>query len=134
MTAEIPVLDKGGLRQFGLTTGAIVAVLFGVVFPYLLDRTWPVWPWIVFAILTVWSLFAPVSLKPVYHGWMRVGFLLSKVTTPIVLTLVFVIAILPGSLLLRLFRKDPMRRVFDESVSYRVESRQPSVKNLEKPY
>ena len=134
MTDEIPGLDRGGLQQFGLTTGAIVAVLFGVVFPYLLDRAWPVWPWIVFAILIVWALIAPVSLNPVYRGWMRVGLLLSKITTPIILTLVFFIAIFPGSLLMRLFRKDPMRRGFDESVSYRVESRQPSIKNLEKPY
>lgn len=134
MNVEIPVLDRRGLRQFGLTTGAIVAVLFGVVFPYFLDRAWPLWPWIVFAILAIWALVAPMSLNPVYRGWMRVGMLLGKITTPIVLTLVFIVAILPGALLLRLFRKDPMRRRYDESVSYRVASRQPSVKNLEKPY
>lgn len=65
---------------------------------------------------------------------MRVGIALSKITTPIVLTLVFFVVIFPTSLLMRLFRKDPMRRSFDESASYRVVSRQPSVKNLEKPY
>ena len=134
MTDKIPVLDRGGLRQFGLTTGAIVAVLFGVVFPYFLDRAWPVWPWIVFAVLIAWALIAPASLNPVYRGWMQVGLLLSRITTPIILTLVFFVAIFPGSLLMRLFHKDPMRRSFNESVSYRVESRQPSVKNLEKPY
>ena len=131
---EIPPLDKAGLRQFGLTTGTIVAVLFGVAFPYLLDRAWPLWPWIVFAILALWALIAPATLHPVYRGWMRVGILLSKIMTPIILTLVFLIAIFPGSLLLRLFRNDPMRRKFDDSASYRVESRQPSVNNIEKPY
>ena len=30
--SDIPELDKRGLREFGLTTGAIVAVLFGIVF------------------------------------------------------------------------------------------------------
>ena len=134
MTHEIPVLDKGGLRQFGLTTGAIVAALFGIVFPYLLDLSWPLWPWIVFAVLGFWGIIAPTSLGPVYRGWMRFGMLLSKITTPIVLTLLFLITILPGAMLLRLFRKDPMRRSFDESSSYRVMAKQPSVENLEKPY
>ena len=36
-THEIPELDREGLRQFGLTTGGIVAVLFGVVLPWLFD-------------------------------------------------------------------------------------------------
>ena len=134
MTDEIPVLDRGGLRQFGLTTGAIVAALFGIAFPYLLDMSWPIWPWLVFAVLGIWAIIAPASLKPVYRGWMRAGMLLSKITTPIILTLLFLVAILPSALLMRLFRKDPMRRGFDESASYRIKAKQPSVKNLEKPY
>lgn len=134
LTSEIPELDKKGLRHFGLTTGAIVAGLFGVLFPYLFDLSWPRWPWIIFAVLAGWALIAPSSLRPVYRGWMRFGMLLGKITTPIILTLLFLIAILPGALLLRLFRKDPMRRRYDDSDTYRVVSTQPSVQNLEKPY
>lgn len=134
MTNQIPELDKSGLRQFGLTTGAIVAGLFGIVFPYLLDVSWPLWPWLVFAVLASWALIAPSSLRRVYQGWMRFGMLLGKITTPIIMTLLFLITILPGALLLRLFRKDPMRRSFNDSVSYRVNAKQPSVQNLEKPY
>lgn len=131
---EIPELDAKGLRQFGLTTGAIVAVLFGIVFPYLLDFSWPVWPWLIFAVLGTWALIAPSSLRPIYRGWMRFGMLLGRITTPIILTALFIMTILPGALLLRLFRKDPMHRSFDDSRSYRVISKQPSVENLEKPY
>ncbi len=134
MTHDIPELDRRGLRQFGLTTGAIVAGLFGIAFPYLLDVSWPIWPWLILAVLGIWALIAPTSLRPVYQGWMRFGMLLSKITSPIILTLLFIVAILPGSLLLRLFRKDPMHRSFDDSASYRVNTKQPSVKNLEKPY
>ena len=40
MTAphSIPELDRKGLREFGLVTGGIVAVLFGLFFPWLLER------------------------------------------------------------------------------------------------
>ena len=131
---EIPELDARGLRHFGLTTGAIFAGLFGIVFPYLLNASWPLWPWLIFAVLGIWALIAPASLRPVYRGWMRFGMLLGRITTPIVLTLLFIVAILPGALLLRLFRKDPMHRKFDDSKTYRVITKQPSVENLEKPY
>lgn len=130
----IPELDARGLRNFALTTGAILATLFGIAFPYLFSRPWPVWPWVVFAILAVWGITAPNSLRPVYRGWMHVGLLLSKVTTPIILTLVFIIAIIPTAIVLRLLGKDMMRRKTDGSPSYRVASKNPSVENMEKPY
>lgn len=132
--SDIPELDTAGLRKFGITTGAILAVLFGLAFPYLLDRPWPVWPWIVFAILAAWAIAAPNSLKPIYHGWMRVGMFLGRVTTPIIMTLVFVVAFIPFALVLRIMQRDFMRRKFDESSSYRVKSKPPSVENMEKPY
>ena len=134
MINKIPTLDKRGLRSFGLTTGSIVAVLFGIVFPYLFGASWPTWPWIVLAVLGIWALVAPKSLNHVYLAWMHLGQLIGKVTTPVVLTLVFFITIFPGALLMRLFRNDPMRREYDDSESYRVDSKQPSVKNLERPY
>jgi Saxitoxin biosynthesis operon protein SxtJ len=131
---EIPQLDANGLRQFGLTTGTIFAGLFGVLFPYLFERPWPIWPWVVFAVLVAWALAAPATLNPLYKGWMRIGLLLGRVTTPVILTVIFIVTILPGSIALRLFRRDYMRRKFDEAPTYRVISKKPSVANMEKPY
>ena len=131
---EIPELDKAGLRRFGITTGSIVAVLFGLVLPYLLDHGWPRWPWIVAAVLIAWALVAPGTLRPVYYGWMRIGLVLGKIMTPIILTLVYAIAVVPTSLILRLLGKDPLHRDFDQSSSYRVKSKDPSIDNMEKPF
>jgi len=132
--SDIPELDTKGLRSFGFTTGTIVAVLFGLVLPYLIGHAWPKWPWIVAGILFLWAAAIPTTLRPVYHGWMRIGLLLGKITTPIILTLVYAISVIPTSLFLRLFRKDLLHRKFDDSSSYRVESKEPSVGNMEKPY
>ncbi len=132
--SDIPELDRSGLRRFGITTGAIVAGLFGVVLPYLLDYAWPLWPWIVAAVLTGWALTAPGTMGPLYRGWMRFGLLASKIVTPVVLSFVYVITIIPTSIVLALMGKDAMRRKFDSGPSYRVRSKQPSVENMEKPY
>ena len=45
-THTIPELDRTGLREFGIVTGGIVAVLFGLLFPWLLERSFPLWPWV----------------------------------------------------------------------------------------
>ena len=64
----IPELDRKGYRDFGVTTGAIVAGLFGLFFPWVFGRAFPAeypwWPWALFAVLAVWGLAAPMSLKP----------------------------------------------------------------------
>ena len=45
----IPELDREGLRKFGLTTGAVFVAIFGLFFPWILDKNWPTWPWFVAA-------------------------------------------------------------------------------------
>jgi len=130
----IPELDRKGLREFGLVTGAIVAVLFGLFFPWLLERDWPLWPWIIFGVLAVFGLVAPMALNPVYKIWMRFGLIMSKIMTPLIMSIVFYIVITPVGLFRKVFAKDSLARTFDETDSYRVPSKKAPVENLEKPY
>ena len=132
---KIPTLDRKGLREFGLVTGGIVAALFGLFFPWLLELEFPRWPWILAAVLAVWALAAPSSLAPVYRGWMRLGLLLSKVTTSLVLGIVFYLVFLPVGGLIRLAGKDPMARKFDpDADSYRIHSAKPTRESVERPF
>ncbi|MGI9309114.1 MAG: SxtJ family membrane protein [Gammaproteobacteria bacterium] len=136
---SIPELDRKGFRDFGLVTGGIVAVLFGLFFPWVFDAEFPSgfprWPWILFAVLGTWGLVAPMSLAPVYKIWMRFGLLMSKVMTPLVLGIVFYSMFAPMGFVMRICGKDSMKRKFsDSATSYRVASRKAPVKNLEKPF
>ena len=131
----IPELDRKGLRDFGLTTGAIVAGLFGAFFPWVFERAFPMWPWIILAVLGGWALVAPTSLRPVYRGWMRFGLLLSRVTTPIIMGALFFVVIVPVGFLMRLAKNDPLHRRFDPSATtYRTETKAQPRENLERPY
>jgi len=133
--ADIPELDAKGLRNFGLSTGAIVAGLFGLFLPWLFERPIRLWPWVVFAVLAAWALIAPRSLRLVYRYWMKLGLLLSRVTTPIVLGIVFFLVILPTGLIRRAFGRDAMARTFDDvAASYRIKSRDHGSHKLENPY
>ncbi len=136
MEHVIPELDREGLRRFALTTGAIVAALFGLFFPWVFSFKYPAWPWVIFLVLAVWGLAHPASLKPVYYWWMRFGLLLSKVTTPIVMGVVFFLVLVPTAVFMRYFlRRDPLNRSFDsETESYRVPSRKVDPDALTRPF
>ena len=131
---SIPELDARGLRRFGLTTGGIVAGLFGILFPWILDRAVPTWPWVLAAVLIAWGLAAPASMRPVYRGWMALGLLLNKVTSPIIMAVVFFLAVTPMGLLRRVLGHQlPIHR--DAAVkSYRRSSRKARPEDLERPF
>ncbi len=133
---SIPELDRKGYRDFGLTTGAIVAGLFGLFFPFILDRPLPVWPWIIFAVLAAMALAVPMGLAPVYKYWMKFGlFMGTYIMTPLIMLIVFVAMFVPIGVLMRLFGKDAMARKLDSTANtYRLPSEARPVKNLEKPF
>lgn len=133
---EIPILDNAGLRKFGLTTGAIIIVLFVLFFPWVFDmEALPTWPWIVAAALWVPAFLMPVALRPVYNLWMKIGHGLGWVNTRIILGILFYAMFVPMGLIMRLFGGDPMARKLDASVSsYRKESIRVDKDRLEKPY
>ncbi len=131
----IPELDRKGLREFGLVTGGVLAGLFGLVLPWLFERSYPLWPWVVGGVLALWGLVAPMSLRPVHYWWMRLALLLSRVTTPLILGLVFLLVFMPVALVMKLLGRDPMARRFDDrATSYRVPSHKAPREQVEKPY
>ena len=135
MDYKIPELDRKGLREFGLTTGAVVVAIFGLFFPWLLELDWPVWPWVIAAPLWLLALVYPLWLRHIYRAWMRFGLLASRIMTPLVLGIVFFGMILPIALVWRLTGNDPMRRTLDPNQkSYRVQSIKSPKEKLEKPF
>ena len=133
-TVQIPELDGKGLREFAFVTGAIVAGLFGLLLPWLFDAGLPIWPWIIFGVLALWGLILPKSLRPVYHGWMRFGLFMSRITTPLILGIVFYLIISPIGLIRRTFGTDPLRRDLDDADSYRVPSKRAPADHLKRPF
>ncbi len=133
---NIPTLDKKGLRRFGITTGAIIVVLFALFFPWVFEvKTMPLWPWIVAGLLWTPALLTPSVLRPVYTVWMKIGHAIGWVNTRIILGVIFYVLVLPMGLLMRLFGNDPMARKLDKSVSsYRIKSVSDPKDRLEKPF
>lgn len=133
-THPIPELDRKGLREFGLVTGAFTGGLFGLLLPWLVDYPYPAWPWVISGVLGLWAVLAPMTLRPLYRVWMQFGQLMSRITTPIIMGIVFYLVITPFALGFKLLGKDAMRRKFDDSKSYRVTRIRIRDDSLEHPY
>ena len=132
---DIPVLDRKGLRQFGLTFGGIVACLFGLIIPLIFGLNYPRWPWVVLLIFVAWSTMAPGTLAGFYQLWMRFGLLLNAVTSRIILGVVFYLVVLPIGVVARLGGHDAMCRKFDKKLeSYRTKSEAKDADRMEKPF
>ncbi len=135
MTHDIPELDKDGLRKFALVTGSIIAILFGLLLPFLFNLNYPLWPWYLACLLGLWGLIAPVSIRGLYRQWMRFGLLLNKITTPIIMGLVFYGVITPTAMIMKLIGRDPMHRTLNDGLStYRLPSRKNDKSHIEKPF
>jgi len=135
LNLEIDKLDKKPLRNFGLLTGTIISVLFGLLLPWIFSHDIPLWPWIVAGILWVWAMLSPLTLMPVYRIWMRIGYGLGWINSRIILGVMFYIIFLPSGLIMRLVGKDPMARTLNVNQdSYRVPHTLRNKNHVERPF
>lgn len=129
------VISVKELRQFALSTGIVVALLFGWFFPWIAGAKINMSVLAFSSLWIAWGLLLPKTLRPVYNGWMRFGQLMNKITTPLILSILYFGLITPLGLLMRLFGNDPLKRKLDGSVkSYREVSSEIKVNDLEKPF
>jgi hypothetical protein len=57
----------------------------------------------------VLAIIAEGVLSPLNKAWMKLGLLLSKIVTPVVMGLIFYTTVTPIGLIMRLLRKDLLR-------------------------
>lgn len=130
-----PTPTAGELRRFGLLMGCFIGGIFGLLFPWLWNLKFVLWPWIVGGLFIFWGLAAPASLAPVFRGWMIFGGVVGWINTRIILALVFYLVFFPVGFFMRRRGWDPLRRAWkDDMISYRIQSKTPNRKQMEKPF
>lgn len=113
---ELP-LPPDRSTGFVFTVVALVVAYFWRNDPTVLNASL----WIA-GVLALISIVYPVLLRPLNIVWMRFAMLLSKVMNPIVMFLLFLIAIVPAGLLMQL-GYDPLARRRKEGSSYWIEKK-----------
>jgi hypothetical protein len=108
--------------------GIVFTVVFAVIacYPLLAGREIRLWSLIIAGIFLVLALLIPSVLAPAKRLWMKFGELLHRIVSPLALSILFFVAVLPTGLLLRLLGKDPLRlRLDPKAESYWIKREPP---------
>ena len=91
--------------------GWVFTVAFVVVgvWPLISGRPIRIWSLIVAAIFLVATLLAPALLALPNRLWGKLGILMNRVVSPVVLAFLFYVVVTPMGVMMRMFGKDSMR-------------------------
>lgn len=94
-------------RAFGIVFTVVFAVIGAWPLPW--GNPPRIWALVLAAAFLAVALAAPALLAPLNRLWLRLGLLLHKIITPLVMGLIFFLAVTPTGLILRAMGKDPLR-------------------------
>ena len=98
--------EKRDIRIVFLIFSAIFAVISWRHYPSILSYALM---GLILLILPIVA-FSPIILRPVFKLWLKIAHAIGWFNTQVLLTIVFILVFIPTGLIMRLFRKDPMKR------------------------
>jgi hypothetical protein len=133
MTIELgAVKTRQDLRKFGVTVG----IAFGVITAITIWRGHSTAATVlgsIAGVLILGGLIAPAALRPVEKAWMGLALVLSKVTTPIFLGIVYFLVLTPAGILRRTIGRNPLRHDADNG-TYWHDRRDAPASDLERQF
>lgn len=116
-----PELPLPSDRSTGLVFTAVALI---VAYLWRADATVLQAALVVAGVLAAISLLIPIALRPLNILWMRLALLLNKIMNPVIMMVLFAIAIVPAGLVMQM-RYDPLRKRPRKDVgSHWIERRQ----------
>jgi heme/copper-type cytochrome/quinol oxidase subunit 4 len=109
----------GEAYKFALLITCTLPILFGILLPVIFGHSYPTWPWLAGVSFGLIGLIFPQAMKHIHVYWHIFGEKIGKVNTKIILSVFYVLVIVPIGLIMSMF-KDPMRMKEKNTDSYRV--------------
>lgn len=106
-----PPFQSSSNRSFGLLFCCFF--LFLAFLPLLHHHSVRIWSVVVSLVFLILALARPQFLQPLNRAWLYLSVLLSKVTTPIMMGIIFYLVLTPIGLSRRLFKKDSLVMGFE---------------------
>jgi len=116
---------------------------FGILF-FIVFFLVAIWPLLNSDSIRLWSLAVSFAfliiaflkqelLKPLNNSWIKLGEMLGKIISPIVMALIFFLILTPLSLIIRIFGKDLLKIKFSKDNSYWIK-REKNITSMDKQF
>lgn len=110
------------LRDFGLLIGIGLPTIVGLILPFIMGHHLRVWTFWVGLPLLLLGFIRPSFLYFPYKFWMNIGIALGWLNSRIILSLIYILVLLPIAFFMRLFGYDPLKKIKKEAITYRENS------------
>ena len=97
------------LKEFGIFIGLSFPIFFGIIIPFITKHTFP--KWFLFAGIPFFliGIFRPKNLFWPYKIWMKISEILGWFNSKIILSIVYIIMVIPIGFLIKIFNYDPLQ-------------------------
>ena len=124
-------MSKSGEKSFGI----IFFIFFGLIalWPLLKNEPMRIWSLALSVIFLVSAFLMPKLLKPLNLFWIKLGEILGKLISPIVLASIFFIVVTPMSMFIKMLGKDLLKLKFSKKTSYWIK-RDKNINSMDKQF
>jgi len=112
-------ISQKKLREFGFLIGIGFPVFIGWIIPSISGHVFRFWTLWIGAPLIFLGIVRPRILFYPYKVWMKIGLALGWINSRLILGLVFLLVLLPISLIMKIFGYDPLKKKKNNVLSFR---------------
>ena len=108
-------------RSFGI----VFFVFFLIIssYPLLNNRDINLWFLLISLIFLLLGLTNPKILTPLNKAWFKLGILLGRVVSPLIMGIIFFFVVTPSGFIMKIFRKDLLQLRYNKKKSYWIEKK-----------
>ena len=116
----------GSNRSFGIVFFIVFLIIS--IYPMLNNENIRIWSLIISFIFLVLGIFNSKLLNPINKIWFKLGLVLGKIVSPIVMGIIFFFVVTPIALLMKILQKDLLNLKFNKNNTYWIEKSGPKSK------
>tara|TARA_B100000242_G_C42696962_1_gene326149 strand:- start:122 stop:514 length:393 start_codon:yes stop_codon:yes gene_type:complete len=113
------LISKKKLRQFGFFIGLGFPFLIGLLIPALIGHSFRYWTFYVGLPSLFLAITKPVLLLYPYKAWISLGNFLGFINSHLILGAIFIVVLLPISIIMKILGYDPLKIKRSNIASYR---------------
>ncbi len=116
----------GSNRSFGIVFFVVFLII--AIYPLAYNNDVRLWSLIISFIFLILGLINSEILTPINKLWFKLGLLLGKVISPVIMGIIFFLVVTPIGFFMRILGKDLLNLKFNNSQSYWIEKTGPKSK------